>query len=53
MMAQTQGARQCATSPPRPTELITGYVGISLPVPLQATRPLPTYTLDWPLLGAR
>ena len=38
MMALTQGARQCATSPPRPTELITGYVGISLPVPLQATR---------------
>ena len=53
MMALTQGERQCATSPPQPTELITGYVGISLPVPFQATRPLPTYTLDWPLLDAR
>src|SRR5262245_17111374 len=45
-MALTQGARQC-TPPPQLIELITGYVGISFPVPLQATRtPLPSDTLD-------
>ena len=51
-MALTQGARQCAL-PPQLIESTTGYVGISFPVPLQATLiPLSTDMLGSPRLGA-